>query len=213
MTYTSFETIVYQQLTPFFERHQFMLLPEKKQYRRITDTGFQNVMLVPEFYDSETVLDIRFGCRNNQIEQIAQQFLTNQAIGRPDANTLIVSIGQFSDFQFVRFSIHSEEELVAACQQIERFFNTTGFNFLATSCTLSDLDRLLNEHPDQPCQFVYNQMHRCYKGLITARLNHNAHFEGLIDRYRHLLIHQTQNPYEQIHFERLIAYLHHYSAN
>ncbi|GAB2568644.1 hypothetical protein [Spirosoma areae] len=213
MTLTPFETSLYQLLTPFFESHAFSLLPEKKQYRRQTDSGFQNIMLSSVFYSVDTVLDVNFGCRNEQIEQIAQQFLNNLPDFRLDANTLIVSVGRFSGFHYFRYKIHSAEELADVCLQIEQFFTTQGFNFLETACSLPTLDRLLNEHPIQPCQYVYNQTHRCYKGLIAARLNHNPHFDELIDSYRHLLIRMTQNPYEQLHFERLIAYLQHYSAN
>ena len=213
MTFTSFETILYQHLTPFFKRHQFLWLPEKKQYRQTTNTGFQNVMVSPTFYDSETALDIHFGCRHEQVEQIAQQFLTNRAISRPEANTLVVSISQVNGFPFVRPTIHSGEDLIDVFDQIEYFFTTIGFDFLTASCALPALDRLLNEHPDQPCQYVYNPIHRCYKGLITARLNHNSHYDSLMAMHRSQLIHQTRNPYEQIQFERLIAYLYYYSPN
>ncbi len=119
----------------------------------------------------------------------------------------------FNGLQYFRYKIHSDDELAQTCEQIEDFFMEKGFDFLKTSCALSTLDRLLNEHPSTPNLYVYNQTHRCYKGLIAARLNHNPHFDGLIDSYRHLLIHQTQNAYEQLHFERLVAYLQHYSAN
>ncbi len=215
MTLTPFETSLYQYLTPFFERHQFTLLPERKQYRRVTDSGFQNVILSPAFYGEETMLEVNFGCRNNQVEQIAQQFLNNLIDYRPDANTLVISIGKFNGLQYFRYKIHSDEELADTCERIEEFFTASGFDFLETACSLPALNKILNENPDQPCQYVYNQIHRCYKGLITARLNHSDHFDGLIDLYRHSLIDQTQNPYGhmQLQFERLIAYLHHYSAN
>ncbi|QJW89399.1 hypothetical protein HNV11_08375 [Spirosoma taeanense] len=213
MTVTPFETNLYQHLTPFFVTHQYQLLLEKKQYRRTLPIGFQNVILSPAFYGDEIMLEVNFGSRNEQVEQIAQQFLNNMPDYRPDANTLLMSIGKFNGFQYSRFKIHSDDELIDACDQIALFFETKGFDFLDSACLLPTLDQLLNDQPNQPCPYVYNQAHRCYKGLIAARLNHNPHFEGLIDIYRHLLIRQTQNPYEQMHFERLISYLQHYSAN
>ena len=214
MTTTPFETNLYHQLAPFFTDHEYTLLSEKKQFRRTTNRGFQNIILSSVFYSSDTMVDVNFGCRHEQVEQIAQQFLNNLPDLRPDANTLIVSIGRFSGSQCFRYKIHSDKELPEICEQIEHFFDKQGFEFLSTACTLPTLDRLLNEFPAQPCQYVYNQTHRYYKGLIAARLNHNPHFDGLIDCYRHLLTDQTQNRYEQVHFERLIAYLqHYYSAN
>lgn len=213
MTLISFETNLYSYMTPFFGAHRYGLLPERKQYRHVIDTGFQNVILSPTFYGNETMLEVNFGCRNEQVEQIAQQFLNNLTDYRPDANTLILSIGKFKGLQYFRYKIHSDDELAHTCGQIEEFFEMKGFSFLETSSALPTLDRLLNEHPALPCLYVYNQTHRCYKGLITARLNHNPHFDSLIDSYRQLLIRQSQNSYEQLHFERLIAYLQHYSAN
>lgn len=213
MTLTPFETSLYQQLTPFFGRHQYVLLPERKQYRRITDAGFQNVILSPAFYGDETMLEVNFGCRNEQVEQIAQQFLNNLPDYRPNANTLILSIGKFNGLHYFRYKIHSEDELIDTCDHIQEFFNEKGFDFLDMSCSLLTLDRLLNEQPGLPSIYVYNQTHRCYKGLIVARLNHNPQFDALTDSYRQLLVRQTQNPYEQLHFERLIAYLQHYSPN
>lgn len=213
MTISPFEINLYQHLAPFFTDHDYALLSEKKQFRRTTTSGFQNIILSSVFYSHDTMLDVNFGCRNEQVEQIAQQFLNNLPDLRSDANTIIVSIGRFSGSQYFRYKIHSDEELPEVCGQIAHFFDQKGFDFLSTAATLASLDHLLNESPGQPCQYVYNQTHRCYKGLVAARLNHNPHFDGLIDCYRHLLFHQTQNPYEQIHFERLIAYLQHYSAN
>ncbi|GAB3946182.1 hypothetical protein GCM10028805_16260 [Spirosoma harenae] len=213
MTTTSFETSLYQQLAPFFMGYGFSLLSDKKQFRRATPSGFQNIILSSVFYPDDTMLEVNFGCRHEQVEQIAQQFLNNIPDLRSDANTLLLSIGRFSGSQTFRYKIHSEEDLSVVCGQITQFFTSYGFDFLTTSSTLSTLDQLLNESPGEPCQYLYNQMHRCYKGLIAARLNHNPYFEGLVDRYRYLLIRQTQNPYEQMHFERLIAYLQHYSAN
>lgn len=213
MISTPFETTLYQHLSPFFAERQFTLLPDKKQFRLVTPTGFQNVILSPAFYGDETMLEVNFGARNHQIEQIAQQFLNNMADYQPDANTIIISIGKFSGFQYFRYKIHSSEELANVCEEIEAFFTSQGFDFLSSACSLPTLDRLLNTQPNQPCPYVYNQAHRCYKGLVAARLNHNPHFDGLMDAYRHLLIRQTQNPYEQLHFERLITYLQHYSAN
>ena len=213
MTITPFETNLYRCLAPFFTEHAYALLAEKKQFRRLTASGFQNIVLSSVIYTGDTMLEVNFGCRNNQIEQIAQQFLNNMPDFRLDANTVLVSIGRFSGFQYLRYKIQSEEELTDVCDQIEQFFSAQGFDFLSTASTLPTLDRLLNEHPNQPCHYVYNQTHRCYKGLIAARLNHNPHFDGLVDIYRHLLLRLTQNHYEQLHFERLIAYLQHYSAN
>lgn len=213
MTTTPFETKLYRQLAPFFAQHGYELLPEKKQFRRVTDSGFQNIILSSVFYTEDTMLEVNFGCRNEQVEQIAQQFLNNLPDYRLDANTLLLSIGRFSGLQYFRYKIHSPDELVDVCAKIEDFFMAKGFAFIETASSIPLLDHLLNENPAEPCQYIYNQSHRCYKGLVAARLNHSSQFEALVEGYRHVLLRQTQNPYEQLHFERLVTYLKHYSVN
>ena len=213
MTITPFETKLYGCLTPFFAQHGYELLPEKKQFRQETANGFQNVVLSSVPYPDDTMLEVNFGCRNDQVEQIAQQFLNNLAEFRSDANTFLLSIGRFSGFQYFRYKIHSEDELAHVCSQIELFFEQQGFGFMKKASDLAVIDQLLNDQPDQPCRYVYNQTHRCYKGLIAARLNHNPYFDRLVDAYRHALIRLTQNAHEQRYFERLISFLNHYSAN
>lgn len=213
MTLTPFETKLYDQLTPFFTNHGYVLLPEKKQYRRRTATGFQNVLLSPAYYGTETVLEVNFGCRNEQIEQIAQQFLNNLTGYRADANTLVVSIGKFSGQLYSRYTIASPEKLADVCGQIQTFFLHDGFPFMDGSDSIAALDRLLNHYPDEPCRYIYNQTHRYYKGLIAAHLNHNPQVGVLTDTYRAILVQETQNPHAQYHFERLVNFLGHYSAN
>jgi hypothetical protein len=213
MSITPFEHDLYERLSPFFERHGYALLAEKKQFRQTTSTGFRNVILSPAFYGTDTWLDVNFGCRNEQIEQIAQQFLNNLPDFRPDANTLIVSVGKFNDVKYFRYKIAAPDDLPDVCDAIRLFFDDAGFDFLTTVFALPTLDRVLNQQPALPCKFVYNQIHRCYKGLIAARLNHHPQLPGLIETYRLSLNRQTQNPHELANFERLIGYLQHYSAN
>ena len=213
MTLTPFETQLYDQLTPFFNDFGYALLPEKKQYRLMTATGFQNVLLSPAYYGGETVLTVNFGCRHEQIEQIAQQFLNNLPGYRADANTLVISIGKFSGHLYSRYTIGTDRQLIDVCDQIQRFFGETGFPFLNESGNLPNLDRLLNQFPDEPCRYVYNQAHRYYKGLIAACLNHNPNADVLTDIYRQQLVQQTQNSHAPFHFKRLVNFLHHYSAN
>lgn len=213
MTLTPFETSLYRQLARFFEQHDFTLLPEKKQFRKVTPSGFQNIILSPSYYGPTTLLDVNFGCRNEQVEQIAQQFLPTLTDFRPDANTLLMSIGKYKQVNPPRYSIRTDGELDNVCQQIIDFFLETGFSLIENSISLTMLDQILNENPAQHCPFVYNQTFRCYKGLTVASLTHNAHFLGLVDLYRHQLSRQSQNAYEAMNFDRLVSYLQHYSPN
>ncbi|OIN60712.1 hypothetical protein [Arsenicibacter rosenii] len=208
-----FETNLFRHLSQFFADHHYLLLADQKQFRKITATGFQNVIFSPSFYQNEILVDILFGTRNQQVEQIAQQFLRNTPEYRDHANTTIISIGKFRDMPYFRYKLNPGESPEMLCADVESFFLKQGFSFLDQTRSVQAIDTLLNSQPDQPCKFLYNQTHRCYKGLIAAHLNHSPQFDGLIDRYRFELKRQTQNAHEQLRFERLIAYLLHYSAN
>ena len=72
-----FEITLYDKLRLFFTDQGFVLMADKKQFRKVTPTGFQNVIFTATSYDDEIWLEVNFGCRNNQVEQIAQQFLGN----------------------------------------------------------------------------------------------------------------------------------------
>jgi hypothetical protein len=213
MTLTPFETSLYRQLAQFFGGYGFELLAEKKQFRKLTSTGFQNIILSPSYYGPTTLLDVNFGCRNEQVEQIAQQFLPTLTDFRPDANTLLISIGKYKQVSPPRYSIRTEGELDTVCSQITEFFTETGFDLIEQSMSLTTLDSILNDNPAQPCPFVYNQTFRCYKGLTVASLTHNPQFLGLVELYRNQLSQQSQNAYEAMNFDRLVSYLQHYSPN
>ena len=199
---------MYRQLAPFFGQYDFVLIPEKKQFRKETSTGFLNIILSPSYYGPTTLLDINFGCRNEQVEQIAQQFLPTLTDFRPDANTILISIGKYKNVNPPRYTIRTASELDNVCSEIISFFDETGLELIERSNSLETLDVILNETPEQPCSFIYNQTFRCYKGLTVASLNHNSHFLSLIYLYRNQL---SQN--EATNFDRLVTYLQHYSPN
>ena len=210
---TPFETSLYGELSHFFKQHEFVLLPEKKQFRKATPSGFVNVILSCAHYGPTTLLDVNFGCRHEQIEQIAQQFLPTLTDFRPDANTLLVSIGKYNQTTPPRYSIQTEHDLIDTCGQIEHFFAEIGFDLLHQATSLPMLDHILNHTPSKPCVFVYNQTFRYYKGLTAAKLTHNNQFLTLTDLYRQQLSRQSQNAHEALNFDRLVAYLNHYSPN
>lgn len=217
MLITPFETELYEKMGDFFARYGFVPLPEKKQFRKGTDTGFQNVIFSVTHYEAETWLEVNFGLRHERIEQVAQQFLGNLEAFRADANTLVVSIGKFNDAQYFRYKIGHEEggtsELDDTCLEIQEFFVGRGFEFMNRHEGLGALHRLLNAEPTKPCKFLYNQIHRGFKGLITARLLNADDFLHLSDLYRNQLVRLGASFHELHQYERLLSFLLYHSVN
>lgn len=215
---TPFETELYEKMGEFFARHGFAPMPEKKQFRKVTETGFQNVIFSATTYEKEIWLEVNFGLRHERVEQVAQQFLGNLEEFQADANTLVVSIGKFNDAQYFRYKIGHEDrarqsDLDETCLEIQEFLVERGFDFLNRNDSLAALHVIYNAEPTKPCKFLYNQVHRGFKGLITARLLYSDDFLGLADLYRNQLVRLGASFHELHQYERLLSFLLYHSVN
>lgn len=213
MLVKSFEIALYDKLRLFFEQKDFVLMADKKQFRKVTPRGFQNVIFTATSYDEEIWLEVNFGCRSNQIEQIAQQFLGNTRDFWSESNTIVVSIGRFNDAKYFRYKIMTEPDIEDVCDIVKEFLLTQGFPFLLSSDNLLRLNEIFNKHPQKPCKYVYNQVHRSFKGIIAAKLIHHENFLDLTDKHRENLIRIGATDEELVTFERLLSFLLYHSPN
>ncbi len=213
MILTPFETALYEKFHDFFNNHGFSLMADKKQFRKITPMGFQNVIFTITQYENETWLEVNIGCRHNQIEQIAQQFLNNHREFWADSNTLVISIGKFNDAKYFRYKIHDQSDLDDTCEIIKEFLLTRGMPFMEDSYNLNSIYHIFNDTPTQTCKYVYNQMNRCFKGAIAAKLVHSTRFLDLVDTHRNMLVKIGGTPEELLAYERLLSFLLYHSVN
>jgi len=213
MTIQELETALYHQMFDFFKDHGYEMMPGLKQFRKVTPNGFRNVIFSTADYDTEIWLDLNIGIRQGRVEQLAQQFLDNFQPYQKESNTLVVSVGKFNNDKYFRYKIAYPEDLSLSCEQIKQFLIHQGFPFLEKSASLPELDRLLNKHPRKSCPYLYNQVHRCFKGLIVGRLVRNPKFAYLLETYRHYLSVSGSSEKVRQSFEKLVTYLAHYSFN
>jgi hypothetical protein len=213
MPITQFEQRLFQKLHPLLGNYGFDLMPERKQFRKNTSIGFENIILSVSNYDEESLVEVNFGCRHHEIEKVAQQFLTNSPEYWQEANTLIISIGKYNEAKYFRYKVFDEEDLETVCQQIEHFFTDRGFTLLSEFSGLKAVDEILNKEPQKQCRFVYNQTHRCFKGLIAAKLTNRENFFDLAETYRKSLIKLNASIEELHQYERLLSYLLYHSVN
>jgi hypothetical protein len=212
MILSKFEVKFYQQLEDFFQPHGFDLVLDQKQFRKATQNGFQNIIFSVSEAQKEFWVEVNFGVRHEFIEQIAQQFLNNARGYRPSANTLVISIGKYQELKYFRFKVTHEDELNNVLEEVKVFFEKIGFYFLKKTNTLHTIDEVLNDSPTQPCRFLYNQVHRCFKGIIAAKLTDNTNFTTITNIYRHFLL-KNGTDEDLLSYERLVSFLHHYNAN
>lgn len=212
MIHSQFETKFYEQLDVFFQSQGFGFLPDQKQYRKSTQNGFQNIIFSISEAENVFWVEVNFGVRFEFIEQIAQQFLNNSFGYRPAANTLVISIGKFLEKKYFRYKVTNQADFDKVTQEIKSFFEEKGFDFLKTAHSLSFIEETLNDSPAIPCRYLYNQVHRCFKGIIVAKLSDNCNFATITNIYRHFLL-KNGTDEDLLSYERLVSFLHHYNAN
>ena len=213
MTASVLELTMYSKLQVFFEEHGFVLIADKKQFRKKTAFGFRNVIFTVTDYDDEKWIEVNFGVRHQEIEKIAQQFIGNSREFWDEANTLVVSIGKFNKAKYFRFKVSTEDDLVDTCLEIRKFMTHQGFSFLRNSEKLGQLNLILNGTMHLPCPFLYNQIHRCFKGLIAAKLAGHHDFLKLSEQYRSQVTKLGGSDDDLIAFERLVSFLLYWSVN
>ncbi|WP_448518879.1 hypothetical protein [Rhodoflexus sp.] len=206
------EAYTFVALEPYLTAQGFVFLPELKQFRKITDIGFQNIIL--SFSGrNDTFLEVNIGLRHHGVEEIAQQFLDNLPEFRKEANTLVVSIGKLSDTKYFRYKINCQDDIYNCAHQILDFMNERGFRFLNESSSLVSLNKILNDRPHLPVKYIYNQTHRCFKAIIVARMCHHPQFMELVEVYLSTLQKLGVPDRTLMEYDRLANYLLHYSPN
>ena len=208
-----FESDIYEKFRSFFDSQGYVLMSDKKQFRKVTDTGFHNVIFTTTAYENEVWLEVNLGCRNHQLEQIAQQFLGNTRDFWADSNSLVISIGKFNNAKYFRYKMATTSDVLDVCEEVKVFLLTQGFPFLKNSETLPSLHEIYNKTPKKTCKFLYNQVHRCFKGIITAKLIFSEDFLDLADIHRDVLMKIGATDEELLTFERLLSYLLYLSVN
>ena len=208
-----FEIALYDKLRLFFEQNGFVLMADKKQFRKVTPRGFLNVIFTATSYDDEIWLEVNFGIRNNQIEQIAQQFLGNTRDFWGESNTIVVSIGKYNDAKYFRYKIMTEPDIEDVCDIVKDFLVLEGLPFLKATDNLIALNDIFNKFPKKPCKYVYNQVHRSFKAIINAKLIHEENFLDLTDKHRENLINIGATHDDLLTYERLLSFLLYQSSN
>lgn len=207
------ETSLYHHLNEFLAQKSFFLLPEYQQFRCNTPIGFQNMIISFSKSANEVWVEVNIGVRVNLVEDFAQQFLDVPTEYRQHANTIITSIGRLNDIKYLRYKIENEEDVIACYEAIRDFMLERGFDFLNHSSRLNNLDFLLNEKPHKTSKYLYNQTHRCFKGIIVAKLNNNPLFFELIDKYQQVLEKLRVSEVEMDRYMKLVNFLLYLSLN
>lgn len=201
------------QLQPFFTAQGYQTAPAKDGFRQASKNGSKNIIFSIGGNKEEQILQVKIGLRFDIIEELVSQFLSIPEWLAKNSNTVIASLSRFHRLPYHRFVVRDESSLLESCKQIERFMQQKGFRFLNAFAKLKRLDALVNRKPQLSCPYMYNQIHRCFKGITIARLLHRNDFEKLVSIYSNYLYNQWV-PKSLVHnFDKLVNFLRYCSLN
>lgn len=208
----NFEANLLLILSDFLFKKDFDLILEKKLFRKEFDFGFQSIIPSVSLHQGEAFIEIHLGIRHHQVEELLVQFTNHPTIYQTDTHTIIASIGKLLGKKYFRYKAKTEEDLYQVGNEIQGFMDQEGFHFL-NHTQLQKLNELVNAQPEQNSLYIYNNYHRCLRGIILAKMTHNLNFEQLgviyLKRLKVLAV-----PDEQIQsFKRLVSFLAKFSFN
>lgn len=178
---------VFDDLTPFLRKEGFVLHKHMKQYRRDTSTGSQSIT-ISMAGDGPYTLDVHLGIRSELVEALVYQFLSGPKHYASYANTIIAPLARAAKGAPRGFRFDQPEELSGVVSHVMELISSGAFRFFDRHVTIQSLHELLNDQPEKPTRFLYNQLHRCFRGLIVAKMADSPSFFHLMDVYHQTLL-------------------------
>lgn len=196
------------------KKHGFDWLPRLHQFRRSSAHGFSCLILSSSPANTGSIIEAHVGLRMDDVENLAFPFTNGLPGFRPDSMTLVMPMARLYDQRFQRLNLKDEKDQEAAAQLFGAQLEEAGLPFIEAHSTLSALDQLFNETPDQPLPLVHNQINRCFRGIVLAKLTQQPDLDALVQAYKLALRDRLFAPDATItKFERLAGFLRHYSMN
>lgn len=201
-------------LAPLLQAKGYDWLPRLHQFRRSTEKGFTCVILSLSPFEDRAFAEMHLGVRIDDVENLAFPFTNGLPGFQPDSMTLVTPIAQLFGQRYERFELDPQEGPAHAIQCFEQQLEMQGLAFLEQHNDLSTLEQVFNESPGERLPLVHNQINRCFRGLVMAKLKQRPVLDELAAQYGQALSEQCFAPQATLDkFDRLYAFLKHYSMN
>lgn len=201
---------IYLQLIPLFVLHGYQALPEKKEFRQATANGYRTVILSVQGNSNNPRICLQLGVRFQLLESLVQQFLPSLEEEGP--SVLLDANQRFPELLYTNRQ-NADSCYTHNIATLCRFMKIRGFRMLKAMDNIKRIDGLINRHPDQPTPYQSHPVHRCFRGLILARLTHRSRFKQLEQAYEKRLL-ALNLPAERIEaFRKLANFLQSFSFN
>lgn len=197
------------QLSTRLASYGFQELPSVSQFRRTTETGFHNVVLSVG-KAQPVIAELQLGIRLDIVERLAYQFTTGLSDYGSHSTTLLVSTGHLLGQPYQRYVIEDPTEVAAVARAMSNAVESVGLDFFHRYNSIVALDELYNGGNSR---WVPHLVHRSLRGIILAKLAQRADWSTLVVNYRAQLQQRGTPEMLMDRYERLAAYLHHFSVN
>lgn len=196
------------------KHYGFDWLPRLHQFRRSSEHGFSCLILSSSPATEGSIMEAHIGLRLDAVENLSFPFTNGLPGFQPDSMTLVTPMARLYGQRFQRLNLKDEKDQEAAAQLFGAQLKETGLPFIKQYSTISALDQLFNDAPSNPLSLVHNQINRCFRGIVLAKLVHRPDFKEVAQAYAHVLSEKLYAPEQTIaKFHRLCDFLLHYSMN
>ncbi|HKK79430.1 MAG TPA: hypothetical protein VJ933_07355 [Phaeodactylibacter sp.] len=208
------ELHIVQALRPALQQRGYVWLPRLHQFRKSTKSGFSCLILSLSTYEEASLVEAHLGLRIDDVENLAFPFTNGLPGFQPESMSLVTPIAKLFGQRYQRLSLQGPADFQRATTTFTRQMEEEGFAFLEKYGRLETLDRLLNEQPNEPVPLLHNQINRCFRAIVTAKLTQRDDFPDLVTHYADFLAEELYAPQPTLHkYERLRQFLLHYSMN
>ncbi len=204
---------IQEELKKRLAERDYFFMPQLNQFRRVTPTGFQCIILNWIPGDNVHILEVNLGVRHDAVEDLAHPFTQGLPELQSNNFTLFTPLGKLFEQPIQRFSICCEDDILPAVNAIQKGILSRGISFLERYTRLENVDNLYNSDPETPTIYLHNHLHRCMRAIAIARLSLRPDFERLAAAYREQLKKLGVTELVLDRYDRLWRFLRTYSMN
>lgn len=206
---------IQQFFSPLLEKKGFAYTehPKYLQFKKVYKGGFQSCLFSTHQHENAFWIEISVGVRVDIVEKIANQFTLTLKDYHQNSHTILTTYGRIMGTPYFRFKVKNQEDLNDVFEKMQAFLEEIAFDFMEDNSQVVNIDKLINRYPEKPSRFIYNNTHRCIKGVIVAQIAQNPQLNTLIKAYHIVLERHSLRDKMLPQYKKLVAYLSAFSVN
>ncbi len=205
--WSGYKTTLIEALDGVLGTEGFQWLSPWSQFRKTMPRGFINLVLSFSDYDDGVMVEGHCGLRSDAVEETVFKYTRGLRGFEAHSHTLITSLGKLGGKPFERYLVQSDDEARNTAAVLIEAIEERARAFWVEYQELEALDRLFNQHADQPSPLINNRAQSFLRGVTVATLLQKSEFEALVAAHRDRLKASHPNPMVVDGYEALVAQL------